>query len=265
MNANDIDNRLLAGDLDVDAAGTGVQAAARAKILSSPTLKASSDNPISGFLWFAYLNTKVAAAEQRALPGGDRVRGQQDQPADRLRRPGGRRRDRQHGGPAERRSARSTSTCTTPPPSPTATSPRPRQQLKLCGQPNGFTTGITYRSDRPKEVAAATALQQAAGPGRDQDHAARLPVGHLLQQLRGRAEVHALARHRHRLRRLGAGLAGRLRLLRLHHGRRHDQPGREHQHRAAQRPGGQQRPGQDGQHHQRHASATPTPPRSTCR
>src|SRR5215469_9974600 len=31
MNANDIDNRLLAGDLTVDAAGTGVQAAARAK------------------------------------------------------------------------------------------------------------------------------------------------------------------------------------------------------------------------------------------
>ena len=59
MNANDIDNRLLAGDLDVDAAGTGVQAAARAKILSSPTLKASSDDPISGFLWFAYLNTVV--------------------------------------------------------------------------------------------------------------------------------------------------------------------------------------------------------------
>jgi peptide/nickel transport system substrate-binding protein len=36
-----------------------------------------------------------------------------------------------------------------------------KNQLKLCGHPNGFTTGITYRSDRPKEVAAATALQQA--------------------------------------------------------------------------------------------------------
>src|ERR1019366_8580490 len=60
MNADDIDNRLLAGDLDVDIAGTGVQAAARAKILASTSLKASSDDPISGFLWFAYLNTKVA-------------------------------------------------------------------------------------------------------------------------------------------------------------------------------------------------------------
>src|SRR5690242_8775116 len=59
MNANDIDNRILAGDLDVDMAGTGVQAAARAKILSSNSLKAQADNPISGFLWFAYLNTVV--------------------------------------------------------------------------------------------------------------------------------------------------------------------------------------------------------------
>ena len=59
LNANDIDNRLLAGDLDVDQAGTGVQTAARAKILSSPTLKQNADDALSGFLWFAYINTKV--------------------------------------------------------------------------------------------------------------------------------------------------------------------------------------------------------------
>jgi len=34
-----------------------------------------------------------------------------------------------------------------------------KQQLKLCGHPNGFSTGIAYRSDRPRETAAATALQ----------------------------------------------------------------------------------------------------------
>jgi peptide/nickel transport system substrate-binding protein len=34
-----------------------------------------------------------------------------------------------------------------------------KAELKACGQPNGFTTGITYRSDRPKESAAAQALQ----------------------------------------------------------------------------------------------------------
>ena len=45
INANDVDNRLLAGDVQVDFAGTGVQAAARAKILSNPTLKAQRRQP----------------------------------------------------------------------------------------------------------------------------------------------------------------------------------------------------------------------------
>jgi peptide/nickel transport system substrate-binding protein len=35
--------------------------------------------------------------------------------------------------------------------------------LKACGQPNGFSTGIAYRTDRPKEVQAAQSLQAALG------------------------------------------------------------------------------------------------------
>jgi len=34
-----------------------------------------------------------------------------------------------------------------------------KQQLTQCGQPNGFSTNLSYRSDRPKETAAATAIQ----------------------------------------------------------------------------------------------------------
>ena len=60
VNADDIDNRLLAGDISVDQAGSGVQAAARARILSNPSLKASSDDPVTGFMWFYYINAKVA-------------------------------------------------------------------------------------------------------------------------------------------------------------------------------------------------------------
>src|SRR6516162_6384341 len=60
VNANDIDNRLLAGEIQVDQGGSGVQAAARARILSNPTLKSNSDNPVNGFMWFYYINTKVA-------------------------------------------------------------------------------------------------------------------------------------------------------------------------------------------------------------
>jgi peptide/nickel transport system substrate-binding protein len=160
MNANDIDNRLIAGDLDVDAAGTGVQAAARAKILSSPTLKASSDNPISGFLWFAYLNTKVAPLDnlhcREAIEYAANKTNLQTA----------------YGGPV----AGGAIASTVAPPNvigqksfdlydsttkPNGDIAAAKQQLKLCGQPNGFTTGVTYRSDRPKEVAAATALQQA--------------------------------------------------------------------------------------------------------
>ena len=62
LNANqaDIDNRLMAGDLDMNVQGTGVAAAAQARILGSPTLKANADSAFTGRTWFAYLSTKVA-------------------------------------------------------------------------------------------------------------------------------------------------------------------------------------------------------------
>src|SRR5262249_57727720 len=34
-----------------------------------------------------------------------------------------------------------------------------KQQLQQCGQPNGFSTNIAFRSDRPREVASSQALQ----------------------------------------------------------------------------------------------------------
>ena len=160
INANDIDNRLLAGDLSVDAAGTGVQAAARAKILSSPSLKASSDDPISGFTWFAYLNTKVAplnnvncriaieyAANKTNLQtayGGQYAGGaiaSTVAPPNVI--------GQKHFDLYE---------ATTKPQGDLA---KARAALKACGHPSGFTTGITFRSDRPKEVSAAQALQAA--------------------------------------------------------------------------------------------------------
>ncbi len=160
MNANDVDNRLLAGDLDVDMAGTGVQAAARAKILSSPSLKSQADNPISGFLWFAYLNTVVPPmnnvhCREAVEYAANKVNLQTA-----------------YGGPY----AGGAIASTVSPPNvighkafdlydalskPQGDPAAAKAQLKLCGHPSGFTTGIAYRSDRPKEVAAATALQQA--------------------------------------------------------------------------------------------------------
>jgi peptide/nickel transport system substrate-binding protein len=160
LNANDIDNRLLAGDLDVDQAGTGVQTAARAKILSSPSLKANADNALTGFLWFAYINTKVPpfnnVACRRAVEYAANKQTLQTA----------------YGGPIVGGDIAST---VMPPtvigyqsfdlyhalsqPSGDVTSAK--AQLKICGHPNGFTTNIGYRSDRPKEVLAAQALQQS--------------------------------------------------------------------------------------------------------
>src|SRR5215510_8268248 len=60
VNAADVDNRLLAGDAQVDFQGSGVQAAARAKILSSPSLKNNADAAPGNREWFTYINTKVA-------------------------------------------------------------------------------------------------------------------------------------------------------------------------------------------------------------
>jgi peptide/nickel transport system substrate-binding protein len=160
VNANDIDNRLMAGDLDVDMAGTGVQAAARAKILASATLKQSADDALSGFLWFAYINTKVAplnnvACRQAVEYAANKVNLQTA-----------------YGGPV----AGGDIASTVSPPTvvghqnfdlyeattkSTGDTAKAKAALTTCGQPNGFSTGIAYRSDRPKEVAAATALQQA--------------------------------------------------------------------------------------------------------
>jgi peptide/nickel transport system substrate-binding protein len=157
VNPNDVDNRLLAGDIQVDQAGSGVQAPARARIVSSPTLKASSDDPVNGFMWFYYINTKVPplnnihcrmavefAANKTNLQtayGGS------------------------YGGDIA---------STAMPPTvtgyykfdlyhalsmPGGDIAAAKQQLSLCGHPNGFTTNIAYRSDRPREVASSQALQ----------------------------------------------------------------------------------------------------------
>ena len=160
MNADDIDNRLLAGDIDVDAAGTGVQAAARAKILSSPTLMKSADDALGNRLWFIYLNTKVAplinAACRQAI----------EYAADKT--------DLQaaYGGPYAGGSIASTTLLPGMPgysafddykalTEPAGDAADAKAALAKCGQPNGFTVGAAYRSDQPKEVQAAQALQAA--------------------------------------------------------------------------------------------------------
>jgi peptide/nickel transport system substrate-binding protein len=60
VNADDIDNRLISGDLDMDVVATGVQPAALSKVLQDPTLKANADNPLAVRLWYTSINPTVA-------------------------------------------------------------------------------------------------------------------------------------------------------------------------------------------------------------
>ncbi len=157
VNANDLDNRLLAGAYNVDYAGTGVQAAARSKILTTPSLKAQADDALSGFLWFTYINLKVIPNVhcRMAIEYAANKVTLQDA----------------FGGTIGGDIA-----STVMPPNitgytkfdmynalsqPTGDITAAKQQLALCGKPNGFSVNMAYRSDRPREVAVESALQQA--------------------------------------------------------------------------------------------------------
>ena len=160
VNADTIDNNLIHNFADVDMAGTGVQAAARADILSSPSLQKNADNAFSGFLWLTYINSKVKPLDnvhcRRAIQyAADKVAYQTA-----------------YGGPVAGGAIASTVLtpnivgyqkfdlyeATTKPHGDVA---KAKRELAACGQPSGFSTTMAFRSDRPKEKATATAQQQA--------------------------------------------------------------------------------------------------------
>jgi peptide/nickel transport system substrate-binding protein len=162
VNAQDIDSELIAGTLDVDADGSGVQAAARAKILSSPALMKNADDALSGFLWFTYINTKVAPLNNLACREAIEYAANKTELQTAF------------GGSV----AGGAIASTVMPPNiigyqsyddyealtmPSGDDVKAKQELTACGHPNGFTVGIGYRSDRPKEVQVAQALQASLG------------------------------------------------------------------------------------------------------
>jgi peptide/nickel transport system substrate-binding protein len=159
LNAADIDNRLIAGDLDVDLAGSGVQAAAQGKILGNPALLAKTDDPVSIRTWYSVLNTDVAPlnnidCRKAVLLAADKTGYQ-----------------RAYGGPTGGDIATSLLPPTIPghiaidlykaKSNPTGDVAAAKAELVKCGQPNGFATNISYRVERPKEKATAESLQQS--------------------------------------------------------------------------------------------------------
>jgi peptide/nickel transport system substrate-binding protein len=159
VNADDIDNRLISGALDVAIEGTGVQPASQGKILNDAALKAKADSAVIARLWFTVLNADVAPlnnihCRKAVLYAADKTGYQ-----------------RAYGGATGGQIA----TNLLPPVIPgfqkidlyeAGTKPdgdtvKAKQELAACGQPNGFSTNISYRAERPKEKATAEALQQS--------------------------------------------------------------------------------------------------------
>ncbi len=159
QNQDDIDNRLLAGQLDVDVTGSGVAAQTQGKILADQKLKANADNPVGTRLWYTSINGDVPPLDnvhcRRAVQYAvDKTSIQ-----------------RAYGG----QTGGDIATNIMPPTIAGAQQfnayppgqdnkgdvAKAKDELNQCGQPNGFTTTMAFRADRPKEKATAEATQQA--------------------------------------------------------------------------------------------------------
>lgn len=160
VNADDIDNRLLSGDLDVSVEGTGVGPAAQGRILADAALKAQSDSAIIARTWFSFINGDVPPLDnvecRKAIQYAADKTGYQ----------------RAYGGETGGEIA----TNIMPPVVPGAEKfdlypseggkgdvAKAKEALAACGQPNGFETNISYRAERPKEKAVVESLQQSLG------------------------------------------------------------------------------------------------------
>jgi peptide/nickel transport system substrate-binding protein len=162
VNPDDLDNRLISGDLDVDVLASGVQPAAQSRILQDPTLKANADDPLGVRLWYTSINETVPPLDnincRKAIEYGMDRTGYQTA----------------YGGEF---AGGNMATTILPPsvpghvdfdlypngPDHKGDLDAAKKALEACGQPNGFETNIAYRAERPKEKATAEAFQQALG------------------------------------------------------------------------------------------------------
>jgi len=162
VNADDIDNRIISGDLDVAVTALGVQPAAQSRVLTDPTLKENSDNPLGVRLWYTSINPTVPPLNN--IECRKAVEYAMDHTSYQTA----------YGGQF---AGGDLATTILPPSIPGYTKfdlfpdgtdhkgdlDAAKKSLEACGQPNGFETNIAYRAERPKEKATAEAFQQALG------------------------------------------------------------------------------------------------------
>ncbi|MEU6145793.1 ABC transporter substrate-binding protein [Streptomyces sp. NPDC047081] len=157
VNAVTVDNDLLADKITADLAGTGVQPQTQPKVLTGKNAK-STDNSYAGALQYLALNVNVKPFDNINCRKAVQYAVNKQSVLDAV------------GG-----SPKGDVASTLLPPSvngytkfdtyPSAGNKgdvaKAKEALKACGKPNGFSTTMTARSDRPAEVAAATAVQNS--------------------------------------------------------------------------------------------------------
>jgi peptide/nickel transport system substrate-binding protein len=158
VNAEDIDNRIASGDLDIAITGTGVTTATQSRVLSNPDLKARADNPTLARTWYTSINPTVKPFDniecrKAIMYGMDKTAYQTA-----------------YGGEFAGGALSSSmlppiipgyqANDVWPTPDNKGDLAKAKEALTKCGQPNGFTTTISYRIERPKEKATAEAFQQ---------------------------------------------------------------------------------------------------------
>ncbi|MFI7153266.1 ABC transporter substrate-binding protein [Nonomuraea sp. NPDC050022] len=162
QNEDDLDQRLLSGKIDVKINSTGVGANARKTVLTDDKVKQYADSAPLDRTWFTNLNADVPpldnihcrkavlyAADRSAIQGaygGPDAGGEVALSLMPSKMTGYEKNDL-YGVEAN----------------PGGDVNKAKEELKACGQPNGFSTTISFRVERAAEKQTAESLQQSLG------------------------------------------------------------------------------------------------------
>ncbi|MFE7570985.1 ABC transporter substrate-binding protein [Streptomyces sp. NPDC057539] len=158
VNASTIDEHLLSDSITADIGGTGLQSKTQPKVLVKADEKAKTDNPYAGALQYLAMNVNVKPFDnidcRKAVQYAVNKAGVVDSIGGSVK-----------GEPASTMIPPSVAGYKKfdlyPTPGNKGDAAKAKEALTKCGQPNGFKTSLTARSDRPDEVLAATQIQQS--------------------------------------------------------------------------------------------------------
>ncbi|TDQ45765.1 peptide/nickel transport system substrate-binding protein [Actinorugispora endophytica] len=156
---NEIDQRLVNGELDVDLAGTGLGPAMKGDLLADEEARANIDNPVTGAHFYVAINTKVEPLDDVACRQAIQYAASREGI------------QRAYGGEFGGEIATQVLPPSIPGANPeldpyeaasgTGNVEMAQEKLEECGEEDGFTVNIGVRSDRPAEVAAVESIQES--------------------------------------------------------------------------------------------------------